>query len=148
LYALKSEDELVAELNRIALMLSGVMDPLIYCYAASYFIYQSQQYQLKPASLNFLGNLLFNLVRKLDLSKYVQMERFIIPFFNAYFEYVEMACNNEFKAEILRRSGEVKSRRAVKQRRRNRDVQGVADAAAELPAEKLQDDHEGVLGSG
>jgi hypothetical protein len=108
LNALRSENHLVQEMRAITILLNGIMDPIIYAFAASYFIYQFQPYKIKQ-STNFLQALILNFVAKVDLATYTKLEKYLGPFYTNYFEYIDLNCSQEFKNKLLENVGEVES---------------------------------------
>lgn len=142
LNALRSEDHLVSEMRHIQILLNGIMDPIIYAFAASYFFYQFQPFKIKQ-NVDFLADVVVNFVAKVDLAAYAKLERYITPFYAVYFEYVDLNCSQDFKNNLLQKVGEVDSRLASP-RRRTHPVQVVANHAAEFPSKELQAHNERV----
>jgi hypothetical protein len=108
LNALKSEDHLIAEMKVVLTLLNGIMDPVIYAFAAAWFVYQIQPYKFKQ-NVDFMVALIFNFVAKIDLTTYTKVERFINPMFNLFFEWVDSSCSSDFKNHLLELCGDAKN---------------------------------------
>ena len=83
------------------------MDPLIYSFAACFFVYSFQLYNIKQPKF-FLVDLMMNFISKIDLQKFIKIERYVSLYFNIYFEYVDLNCGMDFKNQLLQKSGEYK----------------------------------------
>lgn len=125
----------------ICILLNGIIDPVIYAYAGSFFIYQFQNYKLK-GDIDFMTLLVTNFVSKINLATYSKIERFVQPFFQMYFEWVDTMCSTDFKNKLLQQCGEAKSKESPSHLRwRPYLVQTFANYASELPPEELQTHH-------